>query len=188
MNSFVEGVGFSVARPTIGWTRWNMSELMILATRRFFDLLNLATLGNLSPLVAVAAVIERDGQILMIQRNDGLGLGLPGGIIKWKETTEEALRREVLEETGYEVAITGLIGVYSGPNRDPRFSCVEIAYSASIVDGHARPSPEGRLAWVSKASLPDNLAFDHEEAVVDYLEGKGRAPPRRVMGGSIWTD
>ena len=154
-----------------------MNRLTILLTRTFFDMLNLATFGNFPPLVAVAAVIERNDQILMLDRKDGLGLCLPGGIIKWNETAEEALRREVLEETGYEVSIINLISVYSGLYRDPRFRCVEIVYSAGIVDGHGngRLSPEGRIAWVLKANLPDTLAFDHELVMADYLRSKDKA-------------
>ena len=166
----------SHCKQFLTWVRQAMSRLIILLTRTFFDLLNLATFGNLPPLVAVAAVIERNDQILMLARRDGLGLCLPGGIIKWNEMAEEALRREVLEETGYKVTIISLINVYSALDRDPRFRCVEIVYSASIVDGHGngRPSPEGRLAWVPKANLPDTLAFDHELVMADYLRGENR--------------
>ena len=143
--------------------------------RLFFRLLDLVTLGNLPALVGVAAVIERDNKILMIARHDGLGLSLPGGIIKSNETVKEALLREVREETGYEIVLTGLVGVYSGSDRDPRFSCVEIVYSGIIVSGHGRPSFEGELAWVPKAELPENLAFDHDEVVTDYLESRVRS-------------
>lgn len=87
------------------WVWQAVNKLTVFLAHWIFKLLSLITFGNLPPLVGVAAVVERDGKILMIVRNDGLGLSLPGGIIKWNETAEEALRREVLEETGYGVSV-----------------------------------------------------------------------------------
>src|SRR5215831_13660243 len=52
---------------------------------------------------ASIAIIHRDGKFLVIHRNDGRGLGLPGGINGWREDEEAGLRREVLEETGLTV-------------------------------------------------------------------------------------
>lgn len=52
---------------------------------------------------ASIAIIQRNQQLLVIQRNDGRGLSLPGGIASWKEAEEETLRREVQEETGLRV-------------------------------------------------------------------------------------
>jgi hypothetical protein len=52
---------------------------------------------------ASIAIIQRNQQFLVIQRNDGRGLSLPGRIASWKEAEEETLRREALEETGLQV-------------------------------------------------------------------------------------
>jgi ADP-ribose pyrophosphatase YjhB (NUDIX family) len=139
----------------------------IFVIRKFFDLLSFISLGNLPPLVAVGAIIERNGNILLINRSDGLGLCFPGGLIKWQETPKMALLREVAEETGYQICIEELIGVYI--SRDPRFNCVDLVYSAAIVNGYGRSSDEGKLTWVPKSSLPSKLAFDHELVLVDYL-------------------
>jgi 8-oxo-dGTP diphosphatase len=68
------------------------------------------------PKVAVAAVIQRDGGILLGKRAIDPGLGLwsfPAGYVDRGEALEEALQREVLEELGLEVQIDGLVGVYS---------------------------------------------------------------------------
>jgi 8-oxo-dGTP diphosphatase len=156
------------------WVQQTVGKFMTPLARWVLYLASRMTLGNLPPPVAVAAIVERDGKILLIARNDGLGLGLPGGIIKWNETVEEALRREVSEETGYEIAIAGLVGIYSGPYRDPRFSSVTIVYASTIVDGLGKSSWEGEIAWMAKGSLPGNLAFNHEIAVMDYLKGRVR--------------
>ncbi|MDE3088568.1 MAG: NUDIX hydrolase [Chloroflexota bacterium] len=135
-----------------------------------FDLINLMALGNLPPILAVAAIIERNGSILFIDRSDGLGLSFPGGIVKWNETCKAAARREVHEETGYEIVITGLVGVYSDLKRDPRFRCVEIVYASVVVAGNGRSSREGQIDWIPKTSLPRVLGFDHQHVIGDYLK------------------
>ncbi|HEX9133989.1 MAG TPA: NUDIX domain-containing protein, partial [Ktedonobacteraceae bacterium] len=69
----------------------------------------LLTLGQISPLVGTGAIIERDGKFLLIDRSDGLGYTIPGGIVRNKETVEQCVKREVREETGYEINIIGLV-------------------------------------------------------------------------------
>jgi 8-oxo-dGTP diphosphatase len=126
------------------------------------------------PFVGVSAVVELDGTILMLERSDGLGLSLPGGIVMSSETVEEALWREVMEETGYEIEVTGFLDVYSGPWRDPRIPCVEIVYIATIARGQPRSSVEGRPIWMRKERLPKILAFDHQQVLADYFRRKDK--------------
>lgn len=147
---------------------------VIFLIRSMCEVLARLSFGNLPPLVGVAAVVERDGKILMLVRCDGLGQSLPGGIMRWNENVMEALRREVLEETGYRIGITGLVGIYSGPDRDPRFSSVAIVYSAVVIDGLMTDSWEGRVVWIDRDKLPDVMAFDHRQAIADYLASKVR--------------
>jgi ADP-ribose pyrophosphatase YjhB (NUDIX family) len=92
-------------------------------------------------LVGVAvAVIDEQGRILLQKRRDGVW-GVPGGFIELGESTEEAGRREVLEETGLEVGKLELVGVFSGkhhfvklPNGD-EFYPVTIAYVTKDIKG-----------------------------------------------------
>ena len=68
------------------------------------------------PKVAAISVVERGGCVLMIQRDTPVGRGLwsmPGGFIDRGELVEEGAVREVSEETGLQVEIQGLIGVFS---------------------------------------------------------------------------
>lgn len=62
--------------------------------------------------VAVAVFNEKE-QILLQQRRSGI-LAAPGGFVELGESTEEAGRREVLEETGIEIGSLQLISVFSG--------------------------------------------------------------------------
>lgn len=92
-------------------------------------------------LVGVAvAVVNEAGEILLQKRKDGLW-GVPGGFLELAESTEEAGRREVFEETGIEVGTLELIGVFSGkhhfvklPNGD-EFYPVTIAYISKDIKG-----------------------------------------------------
>ena len=146
-----------------------MGSIRVVLARIVFGLLRLGTWGHLWPPLSVAAVIECDDLILLIDRSDGLGLCLPGGLVKWNETTRQALRREVLEETGFHIAVVGCLGLYDEPDRDPRFRCIEIAYRATILDGYPRPSAEGPLVWLPRSPLPAGLAFDHRLVLSEYL-------------------
>lgn len=65
------------------------------------------------PQLAVSAAIFRDGQVLLVRRARSPAKGfysLPGGRVEYGETLEQALTREVAEETGLAVGITGLAG------------------------------------------------------------------------------
>src|SRR5207249_11761289 len=100
-----------------------------------FRVIALLTLGQISPILSACVIIEQDGKILLIDRSDGLGYTIPGGIVRYRETVEQCLLREAREETGYTVAITGLVGIYSALKRDPRFRSASITYKGTIAGG-----------------------------------------------------
>ncbi|KQL35362.1 NUDIX hydrolase [Psychrobacillus sp. FJAT-21963] len=100
------------------------------------------TVGN-QPLILVGvavAVINEQGEFLLQKRQDGLW-GVPGGFIELGESTEEAGRREVLEETGLEVGKLDLVGVFSGKqyfvqlSNGDEFYPVTIAYMTNELKG-----------------------------------------------------
>src|SRR5207302_8346260 len=109
-----------------------------------FRIIAFLTLGQISPILSACVITERDGRILLIDRSDGLGYTIPGGIVRYKETVEQCVLREVQEETGYTVAINGIVGVYSGLKRDPRFRAASIAYKGNVVRGSVHASSEGK--------------------------------------------
>ncbi len=134
------------------------SRLLEWATRPLRPILK----GRAPALASVAAVVEADGRLLLLKRGDGRGMDLPGGIVRWGESVEQAVLREVREETGLQVSAKHFIGVLSEPARDPRFGCICIAYACDIVDGDLRASEEGQPAWVPIGQLPEKLAFGNE--------------------------
>ena len=90
-----------------------------------------------NPIPVAVVIAFKDEKILLIKRaNDPLGgyWAPPSGYIEIDETLEEGAAREVLEETGYEVKIDNLIGVYSKSNMGVIFT----VYRGHITGGHPR--------------------------------------------------
>ena len=133
-------------------------------------------MGAIHPLVAVDAVLVENGRLLVVIRGRGPFRGLPalpGGRVELGESTESAVAREVLEETGLTVRIASLVGVYSYPRRDPRGHTISIAYEVIRVRGAPKAGTDAaEVAWVDLAP-PPRLAFDHSEIVADYVRQRG---------------
>ncbi|MFX0167850.1 MAG: NUDIX domain-containing protein [Candidatus Hodarchaeota archaeon] len=121
-----------------------------------------------TPMLAVDAVIYlNDNRLVLIARKNAPFKGwwaLPGGIVEVGETVEQAIIREVREETGLEIELQNLVGVFSNPDRDPRGHIVSIAFLATRIGGDlAHGSDATRVQAFRK--LPSQLAFDHKEII-----------------------
>lgn len=129
-----------------------------------------------TPYLAVDGVVrlwegERFKGIVLIERRyEPLGYALPGGFVEVGETVEEAVLREVKEETGLDAQIVKLLGVYSEPNRDPRFHVVSVVF---VLDANGEPKggDDAKEALVFPLEdLPfDKIVFDHAKILKDYL-------------------
>ncbi|MFX1562875.1 MAG: NUDIX domain-containing protein [Promethearchaeota archaeon] len=119
-----------------------------------------------SPVLAVDAVILlEDRRVILIRRKNPPFKGfwaLPGGLCEIGETVEEALRREVEEETGLKVEPVSLIGVFSNPTRDPRGHTVSVAFLTHIVGGKLQAGSDA-AGVKTFLKLPKQLAFDHAQ-------------------------
>ena len=92
---------------------------------------------------------------------------LPGGHIEYGESAEEAVVREVEEETGLTTEILKLVGVYSDPNRDPRGHKISICYSLLPSTYEIRAGSDAEdVKWFH--APPDDLAFDHSQMLYDW--------------------
>jgi 8-oxo-dGTP diphosphatase len=121
----------------------------------------------LDPKVAVAVVIGDGESVLLGRRSIDPGSGLwsfPAGYVNRGEVLEEAAVREVLEELGVAVRLTGLVGVYSERGE----AVVLIVYSGTIASGE--PRPDGRevseVRRFALDALPPDLAFPHDRHVL----------------------
>ena len=135
-----------------------------------------------TPEIAADIVIEledRPGRpIVVIQRaHPPLGHALPGGFVDIGETVEHAAVREAREETGLEVTLAGLLGVYSDPARDPRGHTVTVVFIGSARGRPRAGDDAGDVALFDPAS-PPVMAFDHAQILADYreLRRSGRRP------------
>ncbi|MGW5137564.1 NUDIX hydrolase [Nocardia beijingensis] len=111
--------------------------------------------------VAVSAFIQdADGRILLIHRTDNDLYSIPGGGLEAGETVTEAVVREVHEETGIDVHVTGLIGIFSNPDHVIAYDDGEVRQEFSIcfraepVAGQPRASSESKeVIWVAPTDL-----------------------------------
>jgi ADP-ribose pyrophosphatase YjhB (NUDIX family) len=85
-----------------------------------------------SLVVAASAVIEEPGKVLMIRRLDSGNWALPGGQLELGESLAACARREVLEETGIAVEVTGIVGIYSDPNHVIQYSDGEVRQQFNV--------------------------------------------------------
>ncbi|MBN2015035.1 MAG: NUDIX hydrolase [Candidatus Altiarchaeota archaeon] len=122
------------------------------------------------PSLAVDAVVVDGGGIILVKRKNPPFKGwwaLPGGFVGYGETVEYAVRREVLEETGLEVRVERLIGVYSDPKRDPRGHTISVVFLCKKEGGSLRAESDAvDVGSFPLSELPE-LAFDHNKVVRD---------------------
>ncbi len=125
-----------------------------------------------TPMLAADALILFDEGIVLIRRENPPYQGyyaLPGGFVEVGETVEEAAKREAKEETGLDIILLKLVGVYSKPDRDPRGHVVSICYLAQ-GRGDLLAGSDARSAEVFDPEDLPPLAFDHAQIIRDGLE------------------
>jgi len=116
--------------------------------------------------IAVSALIFEEGRVLLAHRRDIDWWNLPGGGMEVGETVEEALYREVYEETGLQVEIEQLVGVYSKPQKRE----VVLTFRCHVIGGVASETEESReCRYFYPEDLPANILPKHRQRVEDAL-------------------
>jgi 8-oxo-dGTP pyrophosphatase MutT (NUDIX family) len=124
-------------------------------------------------------IVDSQGSILLERRSDNGMWGLPGGKVEPGESIRQTALREVKEETGLEVRLTNLVGVYSEPaGRIITYAegdvcqLVDIIIEAEIVSGELTLSPESlELRWFPPDALPEEIAPPAVRPIQDHING-----------------
>lgn len=129
------------------------------------------------PVIGIAAAARTEaGKWLLIRRGDSGGWALPGGTLEWGETLRTALERELREETGADVVALGaLLGVYSGPERDPRFHAVTVLVEATVTEPRSPPENCVEILEVrafDEQDLPSDLSHGMQDMLDDARAGR----------------
>ncbi len=129
--------------------------------------------ANPVPTVDIIIELDRSGKIVLIKRrNPPYGLAIPGGFVDYGERLEDAAVREAKEETGLDVSLKYLLGVYSDPKRDPRQHTISTVFVAS-ASGSPRAGDDAKEVVVVKPDeIAEPLCFDHSQIIADYLKKK----------------
>ena len=127
-------------------------------------------------LAASTAIIQAD-RILLIQREDFRVWELPGGDVDAGESLAQAAIREAREETGLEIELTRLVGMYSLVGA--RHTLVTAVFAARTTGPVATPDPReiSDIGWFSPDALPDDLIWWHRRRIADAFAG---------VTGAVW--
>ena len=123
-----------------------------------------------NPAPTIDIVITDGKRVVLVKRGREPFKGkwaLPGGFVEYGERVEDAVVREVNEETGLETKIIDIIGVYSDPNRDPRGHIVTVVYLLNVQGGRLQSNDDASdVKFFDLDNLPE-LSFDHNIIVRD---------------------
>lgn len=125
------------------------------------------------------AVVVRDGRALLVKRAREPFLGwwdVPGGYLEYGEHPEDAARRELKEETGLDIRIVRLLGVYVSRYGPTEQRTLDLIYLAEVAGGEERPADDAsEIRWFAPGELPAEVAFDSGPAALhDWVRGLGR--------------
>ncbi|HEY3819070.1 MAG TPA: NUDIX hydrolase [Polyangiaceae bacterium] len=128
------------------------------------------------PVIGIAAAARTaDGRWVLIRRGDTGEWALPGGTVEWGETLRASIVRELEEEAGVvECEVGRLVGVWSRPDRDPRFHAVTVVVACRVGDPVKPPVNPVEITEVKlfrTEELPRELAMGMHDMLRVAVEG-----------------
>jgi 8-oxo-dGTP diphosphatase len=124
--------------------------------------------------VSVSALIFDEERVLLAHRRDIGWWNLPGGAVDPGETVDEALRREVREETGLEVEVGQLVGVYSKPLKQE----IVLSFRCHVLGGELNVFEDEDIdenRYFAATELPEHTLPKHRERIMDALLNQEQA-------------
>jgi len=128
-------------------------------------------------------VVDNDGAILLIRRTDNGNIALPGGGMDLGESITQAAVREVKEETGLDVELTGLVGIYTNPRHVIEYTSngevrqeFSIVFAARPVGGVPTASDESsEVLWAAPADIVDmRMHPSMRQRIEHFIEGRSQ--------------
>ncbi len=154
-----------------------------MARRDYFDDPDAPAPNAMVP-AATVFVSDGSGKVLLVKRVDNGLWALPGGVIEFGESASMAAIREVKEETGIDVEVTGLVGIYSDPRSLIAYDDGEvrqqftICFRADVVGGELSGSDEStEVRWVDQAELADLQVLPVQRLRIDHGFERGAETP-----------
>jgi len=119
----------------------------------------------------VAAVIERDGKVLIARRRQGVGFNglweFPGGKLKDGENPKKGLEREIAEELGVCIRVGDFLN--SVPYRSPALSIELLAYRAVLISGEFKLTDHDEIRWVEPSELEESAFSEPDRPIIHLL-------------------
>lgn len=120
--------------------------------------------------LTVDCIIKIDNKVVLIKRkNPPYGWAIPGGFVDEGETVEDAVRREMKEETNLDLSNMKQFHVYSDPERDPRGHTVSVVFTADGIGEMKAQDDAKEIGLFTQDTLPDKIVFDHRMILADYF-------------------
>ncbi len=128
-----------------------------------------------NPAPTASALVVRDGRLMLTRRarppQEGMW-DVPGGFVEPLEQPEDAVRRELLEETGLEIEVGALVGVFTDTYGEGGVATFNLYYAATVNSGVERAADDvSEIGWFPLEDVPlHEVAFANgREAIVTFV-------------------
>jgi len=144
------------------------------------------------PRIRVAVLLRKEDQILLVQHHKygATYWLLPGGGLEFGESLEECARREVLEETGIEIAVGDLIHVSESIPPDLHRHVVNLYFEGKVLGGDLKVGDDKALVGAEYVPIQRLAELDLRppirQELLDYLEDPAKSRPRCL--GNRWNE